>query len=62
MLDQVLSLEFVRDNIAAFGGRPNQVTIFGQSAGASSASLHMISPLSKGRLFVMDYSHMGKNK
>jgi carboxylesterase type B len=48
MLDQVLALEFVRDNIANFGGNPLRVTIFGQSAGASSAALHMVSPLSQG--------------
>jgi len=48
MLDQVMALEFVRDNIERFGGLPNRVTIFGQSAGASSSALHMISPLSRG--------------
>jgi len=48
MLDQVMALQFVKDNIANFGGLPNRVTIFGQSAGASSAALHMISPLSRG--------------
>jgi len=48
MLDQTLALEFVRDNIASFGGNPNRVTIFGQSAGASSAALHLISPRSRG--------------
>ncbi len=48
MWDQVLALEFVRDNIAAFGGDPEQVTIFGQSAGAGSAALHMMSPHSQG--------------
>jgi len=48
MLDQVMALQFVQDNIANFGGNRNRVTIFGQSAGASSAALHMISPLSEG--------------
>lgn len=48
MLDQVMSLEWVRDNIANFGGDPNLVTIFGQSAGAGSSGLHIMSPMSAG--------------
>jgi carboxylesterase type B len=48
LFDQKLALEFVRDNIANFGGDPNKVTIFGESAGAASTALHMVSPLSRG--------------
>jgi carboxylesterase type B len=48
LYDQVAALEWVRDNIRAFGGNPNNVIIFGQSAGASSTALHMVSPVSKG--------------
>jgi carboxylesterase type B len=48
MFDQTMSLLWVRNNIAAFGGDPNRVTIFGQSAGGGSSSLHMISPYSTG--------------
>jgi len=48
MLDQVKALEWVRDNIAAFGGDPDRVTIFGQSAGGISCKLHLCSPLSRG--------------
>ncbi|XP_063539334.1 venom carboxylesterase-6 [Cydia strobilella] len=46
--DQVMALKWVRDNIEHFGGDPNKVTIFGESAGAASVHLHMLSPASKG--------------
>ena len=47
-LDQIAALRFVRENITAFGGDPACVTIFGQSAGASSVSTLMASPLARG--------------
>jgi juvenile-hormone esterase len=46
--DQVAALNWVRNNIAALGGNPNSVTIFGQSAGGACVHLHMLSPLSAG--------------
>ena len=48
LLDQVAALEWVRNNIAAFGGDPSQVTVFGQSAGGGSIAALLTMPRAAG--------------
>ena len=58
ILDHIATLEWVRDNIAAFGGDPGNVTIFGQSAGSWSVCVLQASPLAAG-LFHKAIGHSG---
>jgi para-nitrobenzyl esterase len=60
MLDTIAALEWVRDNIAAFGGDPNNVTIFGQSGGGGKVSTLMAMPAAKG-LFHRAIAMSGSN-
>ncbi|CAH0589987.1 unnamed protein product [Chrysodeixis includens] len=46
--DQVQALKWVKKNIRNFGGDPDNVTIFGESAGSASVSYHVLSPMSQG--------------
>ena len=46
--DQILSLQWLKENINYFGGDPNNITIFGESAGGAHISYHLASPASEG--------------
>ena len=60
MLDTIAALEWVRDNISAFGGDPGNVTIFGQSGGGGKVSTLMGMPAAKG-LFHRAIAMSGSN-
>lgn len=46
--DQIVALQWARDNVASFGGDPAQITIFGESAGSLSVCMLLVSPLAAG--------------
>ncbi|HET8939653.1 MAG TPA: carboxylesterase family protein [Polyangiales bacterium] len=56
--DQRLAMQWTHTNIAAFGGDPDNITIFGESAGSADVCLHMVAPASRG-LFARAISESG---
>jgi para-nitrobenzyl esterase len=48
ILDQIAAMKWVRENIAGFGGDPDNVTLGGESGGSRGIAIHLVSPLSKG--------------
>ncbi|KAL6437222.1 hypothetical protein ACFW04_005044 [Cataglyphis niger] len=56
--DQQQAMRWVQENIVSFGGDPNRVTLFGESAGGASVHYHMINPISQG-LFHRGISQSG---
>ena len=60
MLDQRLALSWLRRHVAAFGGDPGRICLFGQSAGAASVNFHVVSRSSRG-LFASAAMQSGAN-
>ena len=50
-----MALRWVQQNIAQFGGDPDNVTIFGVSAGAASVQYHLMSPMSAGKVSIQHF-------
>ena len=49
MFDQQLALQFIKENIKAFRGDPDSITLMGDGAGAVSVGMHLISPVTSGK-------------
>jgi hypothetical protein len=52
MKDQSMALQWIKENVAAFGGNPNSITLTGTSAGGCSVHFHYLSPWSRGKKFL----------
>ena len=65
MMDQIAALKWIHENIAGFGGDPDNITVFGQSAGAMSVKTLVASPESKGliaKAIIQSGGGIGENK
>ena len=60
LLDQVAALQWVKDNVEALGGDPQQVTLMGHSTGASCAALLLVSPVSSSEYCAVPRSYTAK--
>lgn len=63
LMDQIAALKWVQENVVRFGGDPQRVTIFGESAGAANVTRLMASPLAKGlfRRAIAESGYFGEN-
>lgn len=52
LLDQIAALQWIKDNIGAFGGNSKAVTLMGHGTGAACVNLLMVSPVARGKYFI----------